>query len=242
MTTFLDKLQQTTEPQALLDERDSGGRTFLHYAALANELATLKHIKQLEHLIIPVNIQDGQGQTALHLALQSKHVKFAEIVLLIPGVSIGLEDHFGRIPLHWAIQANAVQLLPSLTFGVTEDNDSLTTRLINQQTTTGDTPLHWAAADERLDCATFLIKNGADVTIRNSRDEDPLAIAQRLKNNSLITLLEDAATQSCKRSRDSQIETEVVSSHSHEHAATYTPKPVVSDLPKKKLTIKLRKL
>ena len=85
-----------------MNERDSGGRSALHYAAL-HDLPSL-----LQWLLLhraELNLQDGQGQTALHLALKDRHVGAAKQLLQRPEQRVDLRDQFDRLPLHWAAQA-----------------------------------------------------------------------------------------------------------------------------------------
>ena len=86
-----------------VDGRDFGGRTALHYAALHDDLSLLQWL--LAHHA-DISLQDGQGQTPLHLALKEKHKRVVQTLLQQPQVRVDVLDQFNRSCLHWAAQAS----------------------------------------------------------------------------------------------------------------------------------------
>jgi len=60
---------------------------------------------------------------------------------------------------------------------------------INAQGITGNTPLMWAALWGKADIASSLLQQGADYLLRNSDDDDALAIAAKAGYRDIVILL-----------------------------------------------------
>ena len=77
---------------------DRDGRSELHHAALANDVAAAKRLLAAG---IEPNEADQQGLTALHFAAQHGSVETAEL-LLANGASVDAVDRFGNTALRTA--------------------------------------------------------------------------------------------------------------------------------------------
>lgn len=82
-------------------------------------------------------------------------------VLVSNGAKISQKGILGQIPLHNAINASIAEIL--------YQND-----VVNIQDIIGDTPLHVASAEGRLDVVKFLLANGADINILNKKGQTAL--------------------------------------------------------------------
>jgi hypothetical protein len=210
-------------PRAVaLTHRDISGRSALHHACLLGKSAIAKSLVQREE--VDLLAQDGQGQTALHLALKctneaaksqssagssasnsNSHADCANAILdaeekrqgkegqesapkkaklddggaasastaassaaTTPSSAsvLTLRDSFGRLPLHWSVPTH------SLLFRC------LRPELVNAQTQSGDTPLHWAASDADLPALDILLSAGAECDLKNGRGETPEDVAR----------------------------------------------------------------
>ncbi|KAF4952934.1 hypothetical protein FGADI_6367 [Fusarium gaditjirri] len=171
----------------MLSSCDSRGSTALHWATRhnlfnPNSHESVQNIKATIDLILDtcaglVNIQDVEGNTALHCAARylCKKGVFMPIFDTIcdKGGDASIRNNRGETPLHnvFALEEEAVDthiLSLLLTNGAK----------VNDIDHAGNTTLHIAA--RRLDhhgAITFLIEQGADATIRNSKNETPVHIA-----------------------------------------------------------------
>ncbi|QGI69678.1 hypothetical protein CEK26_002010 [Fusarium fujikuroi] len=167
---------------------DSRGSTPLHWATRNNLFNPNPHesaqnIKATIDLILDlcpgiVNIQDSEGNTALHYASQyfgGNGEVFMPIFDMIcdKGGDASIRNNRGETPLH-NVLASAEETV----------NQQIISLLLAHGAKISDsdygrnTPLHIAA--RRLDdhgAIAFLIKQGADATIRNSKNETPVHIA-----------------------------------------------------------------
>ena len=214
-----------------VDARDSGGRSALHYAALYGLQALLRWLLQHD---ADVNLQDGQGQTPLHLALKDRHREAASLLLSSPLQRVSLTDQFDRLPLHWAAQAGYDDLLPLCLTGVAVDS----------RTQGGDTALHWAVAERRLGCVRVLISRGASATAVNARDEsvEQLARGAGPELERLVKARQEAELREVEERR--QMEGTAGSSADGASTAFAIPVQTVAAAAapgvKKKMTIRLR--
>lgn len=146
MTTLLDKAG--IEQFNILD---ANGWTALHYAAHdtdPNECATIlaKHPKVVDR-------PDNHGQTALVLAILAKNVRLAK-VLIEQGSDPLVVDETGSTPLHVASFVGDVSIIKKLLSG--------TTAGIDQEDSSGQTPLFFACEQGWTDAVKYLISRGAD--------------------------------------------------------------------------------
>ena len=148
----------------------------LHAAASLGEFRIL--VRLVEHYGISVDLQNGQGESALHCALRSGHTDIANW-LLDCGAEVATRSTFNHeTPLHWLISiddeelpAMAGRLLATeaakVSFSVWAESCKYAATLVSGYNDRWDnltrgTPLHWAICRKRLSLVKILLEHGAD--------------------------------------------------------------------------------
>jgi hypothetical protein len=125
-----------------------------------------------------VNQPNEKGFTALSLAVDNNHVSIAEYLLQREGTDPNKLDVYGYTLLHQAISAPMVKLL-------LENGADFT-----MKSTTGNTPLHYAAMRGYEDIARLLLLSGADPSHKNpSRKLNALDLAKKYKHEEVVKVL-----------------------------------------------------
>ncbi|XP_073535277.1 oxysterol-binding protein-related protein 1 isoform X1 [Phyllobates terribilis] len=140
------------------------GDTPLHRAAFTGR-------KELVMLLLESNADtvgiNGEGQTAADVA-QEKEIK-----TMLEAAQRTQERKLEEILLGAAREGNLAKLSALLTRAKPPD--------INCTDQMGNTPLHCAAYRGMKQCASRLLKSGADVNIKNKKDQRPIDLAQRIE-------------------------------------------------------------
>lgn len=142
------------------------GVTPLHIAATQGNVELIQLLLEYNAII---NVQDFDGDTPLHeAALAGQHK--ALITLLYAGADPEITNSPGGFtPFHLACCKGYFPNIESLLPFVYD---------INQQTSTGDTALHYAVYGAcGIDVLNYLLDNGADPNIMNSSKEMPIDLA-----------------------------------------------------------------
>ncbi|KAH7303197.1 ankyrin repeat-containing domain protein [Stachybotrys elegans] len=129
-----------------------------------------------------IDIRNQQGQTALHLALQS-HDQRAVKALVEHGANIEVMDFHGRRPLTIAVQEF---LLDSARFLL---DHGAATETDNDNYNYGHTPLHEAAGLGNLEMVRLLLVYGADIHALSIRGRHPLFYAVEGRHSHVVKLL-----------------------------------------------------
>ncbi|AGJ99263.1 Ankyrin repeat domain protein [Wolbachia endosymbiont of Drosophila simulans wNo] len=88
-----------TAEQISVSEKDSFGKTTLHWAAERG------HIEILNTLLgkkASVNIKDNYGETPLHYAAKNGHIEIVKILLAVDGIDINVKDKDEKTPFDLA--------------------------------------------------------------------------------------------------------------------------------------------
>ncbi|WP_456201480.1 ankyrin repeat domain-containing protein [Wolbachia endosymbiont of Protocalliphora sialia] len=192
-------VEYLVEEGASLKVKNKDGETPLHVAAQHD--STLEVIEFiLNRDLSGINDITNNGRTPLHLAIQGNKPSTVKL-LLNKCANINAKDKDGKTPLDLAMQegyTNIVEmieqvqsdldegLLTAVQDGNLNEAEDLVSRNANVNTTDiySWTPLHWAAFEDRLEIARFLIKKGADI---NAADKGPYGkkpVHVAIENNS----------------------------------------------------------
>lgn len=115
---------------------------------------------------INVNIENEDKNTPLHYFCQkfrSPNCTDAFEIFIEKGANVSAQNNNGETPLHKAIFNNSVKvLMTSLLIKAGAD--------VNRVNLLGETPLHYAVRLGREDLVAILLKGGADVNIKNTKE------------------------------------------------------------------------
>jgi ankyrin repeat protein len=297
------------QQQSVCCARNSAGRSALHHSCAVGAAWAVRELLPMGAVGI-LGAQDGQGQTALHLALQTatdlrkggsdaqgalqcahllleqeeqarqsagassssaaaasssasgsasrsdapaaKRARVSDELMdgamasAAPAITaaaalpsqpslLSLPDSFDRLPLHWAVACGDESvLLRCLAAGAAS-------AFVNAQTRSGDTPLHWACADDRLNAVDLLLSSGADPSLKNARDETPLDLCTSDQTRSVVQLWlskREAAAAAAPAALDHTVSASALASS---RLASQQQSKGSSAGAKKKITIKLKK-
>lgn len=108
----------------------NAGRTILYYLASFNETTVLEHFLKYKNVTSNINIQSpDNGKTALHLSSKNSHTEVSYLLLEQPNIKIDINDHYGKLPIHYAVENNNILLLQLLL----EKNDHINSTVFNHQ-------------------------------------------------------------------------------------------------------------
>lgn len=154
--------------------QDQGGRTALHHAALRGDAVP-------DALLADAKVKDAQGSTAAHLAMREGHAAVALALARAAAWETG-GDALGRTLAHWAAALGDEAALREVLDAVPGSASAATS--------SGSTPLHWAARDGNSACAALLLARGALPSVRNDGGDSPLDLALRRGDDRLARELE----------------------------------------------------
>lgn len=120
---------------------------------------------------LDIDARDSHGLTPLHLAVTHSHLEASR--LIVAGADLFAVDNKQRNVLHLACRAredNIVGHLVTLTGK----------RLLDAQDSDGLTPLHYACIGGRLEAVSYLLRGGADASIRSPSGQTALHFCAQL--------------------------------------------------------------
>ncbi|XP_048239578.1 uncharacterized protein LOC124112111 isoform X2 [Haliotis rufescens] len=166
-------IQALVEKGADVRIKNKEGKTPLHHVHCAASEQCVECVK----LLLPVsdvNAQDSDGDTALHCSVLSDKPHSHEVVqaLVEKGADVGIKNKEGETPLHCAARQQCLECVKLL----------LPVSDVNAQDSDGDTALHSSVLSDEGHCHEViqtLVEKGADVGIKNKKDQTPLHCAAR---------------------------------------------------------------
>ncbi|KAI0989746.1 hypothetical protein GJ496_005742 [Pomphorhynchus laevis] len=182
---------------------DSNGRNTLHWASLSGNVNMLRFLVQKHK--IPINCKDGLGWTPLMIAVSAGRHQ-AALFLIDSGASISQTNNNGQTALHFAVSKNRSELVNELlnnvdnqetvvntsdVFGVSAlhravsvASKEIVRRLVDAgasaeiKDTEGNTALHLAALEGKIEVIQLLIHNNSDLLrTRNKEGKLPFDLA-----------------------------------------------------------------
>uniref|UniRef100_A0A673ATL0 Ankyrin repeat domain 52 n=1 Tax=Sphaeramia orbicularis TaxID=375764 RepID=A0A673ATL0_9TELE len=127
-----------------------------------------------------INTPDDHGRTCLHAAASGGNVDCLNL-LLSGGAELDVRDNLGRSALHYAAANGNSQCTISLVRAGAE---------VNELDLTGCSPLHYAAASHTFcGCLDFLLDNGANPTLKNTKGYSAVHFAAAYGNKQHLELL-----------------------------------------------------
>ncbi|CAF1027311.1 unnamed protein product [Adineta ricciae] len=138
-----------------------------------------------------LDAQDEDGKTPLHLAAEQGHISSIE-VLLRYHADVLLANYLGQLPLHVAIQNGHSQCVELLIRTSVKDMNEFRSVLSRRQS-----PLISACQNGFVDIAQLLLCQNLGVDFDPEKEETPLEIAIRYRQNDIIhVLLQHPQTES----------------------------------------------
>ncbi|CAM9171807.1 unnamed protein product, partial [Laminaria digitata] len=167
-------------PCAVSGEDAAPGERALHIAARSGNVEVVRLL--LKKGRADPNATDYKRRTPLLVAAKSRHARVEVVRLLLEaGTDLTLADDDGHIPLHYVALEGRLDLLDIVYDDSREEKpSSASSFMLNQCTTTGETPLFMACAGGSAGMVSRLLSLGAvQGATPNERRMCPLMVAAR---------------------------------------------------------------
>ncbi|XP_059145038.1 E3 ubiquitin-protein ligase MIB2-like [Physella acuta] len=171
-------MQQLLSKGAVVDSLNNGGCSTLHVAVNKQHQECVRALLSWR---CNVNIQDAYGDTALHDAIGKENHNIIEQLVSYQNIDFTLKNKRGFNVLHHAALKGNVF--------ATEKILQRCPQIVDIKKDDGFSSLHLAALNGHRDVATTLLQFGADIEIRNNRQQTPLLLAVSQGHMSIIELL-----------------------------------------------------
>lgn len=139
-----------------------------------------EQIKALLGIGISPDIQDEDGNTALHRAAKNNNYDTVEL-LINAGANPNVQNIHGNTALHIATRDGYIRMAKFL---IAHERTN-----VNLQNSNADTALHFTARDGKPQLTAALLARGADHTIRNGAGRTALEVATRNERPNVAQLL-----------------------------------------------------
>lgn len=174
--------EKSQKTDAVAAEAISQAEARIWEAVRNNDTVTLRRVI-FDHSFVKLNSLVCDGDTLLSFAIKKRFPLIVSILLekgAHPDLISSTEDFPGQTPLMLAAHIGDIRIINSL----------LDARAsINLQDRQGDTALHKAIKNAYDGAVRVLVAAGADLQLKNERQETPLDTARRLNRREAIDLL-----------------------------------------------------
>lgn len=154
-------------------EQDVDGDTILHLAVVG---CTLDKVKDLIK-ICDLDAINNMMQTPLHVATMANRPEMVQL-LLASGAKLNIHDRRGNTPLHLACQKGLIEIAGIILDDILEsttDNGLTLKHYLQQANFEGQTCIHLAASNNRLDILELLVgEYKADPNCQDSRSGETI--------------------------------------------------------------------
>ena len=161
-----------------IDNTNANFKTSLHYVIENNSNKLLESVNLLLSKNANPNIQDKNGNTALHLAVINAHnskeySKYIEVInaLIKYNANVNILNNKNQLTLNISVSNNDTEISNILINAKSELNNI----------DNGYAPIHVAVKNNNISIVENLLLNGANVDMKDKRGYSPLAIA--VENN-----------------------------------------------------------
>ena len=161
-----------------IDNTNANFKTSLHYVIENNSNKLLESVNLLLSKNANPNIQDKNGNTALHLAVINAHnskeySKYIEVInaLIKYNANVNILNNKNQLALNISVANNDTEISNILINAKSELNNI----------DNGYAPIHVAVKNNNISIVENLLLNGANVDMKDKRGYSPLAIA--VENN-----------------------------------------------------------
>ncbi|XP_069697048.1 uncharacterized protein [Periplaneta americana] len=125
-----------------------------------------------------LSVTDGNTRTPLHLAADYQNAGVVRVLLDNGAPVDGRAAKWNATAMHYGCDS------PDVLYLLLDRGAPLEPRTVS-----GDTPLHWAAWNNRLEGAQALVSKGANTQAKTNGGETPLDVAKRKGNQALVDFL-----------------------------------------------------
>merc|ERR1711962_942310 len=128
------------------------------------------------------NKLDGDGETAVHAAVRGNNLHILEMLLQF-NADANIPSHFGKFPLHLAVERNLVALVRLMTEHGGVDMEA-------RDQVAGRTALHLAVDRQLEDMVKYLVKEAkVDLSREDYSGQCPLYFAETCKNQNILKIV-----------------------------------------------------
>lgn len=200
----LEKIKEMVEKGANVNARNSAGCTALMLAGNIGRPDIMEYLNQKG-----AQIETKTSDNYLAVSVPIRHAYMDVIQFYIKhGVALNALGLFNETALHLAVQAHRDGLAPDFTPEKKRQMLELLLRsgasdCLNLEDDAGLTPLMTAIARNDIDTCKWLIEAGSDISLKNKKGQDALAIAKHYNRQVMVEILQNELSNKPVQSSDS---------------------------------------